>query len=263
LSQFAAWCDRVLSLALGAESFAGRVAFVTGAARGIGQASALAFAQRGAEVAVCDILDGAETVKLIEAAGSRAVYVETDVTRSESVQEAVRSTVATFGQLDFAHNNAGMSLSGRIDELAEDDWHRVISTNLTGVFLCMKYQLPHLIKVKGAIVNTASIWGVVGAPNLQSAYAASKHGVAGLTKTAAIEYGACGVRVNAVAPGPIRTPPMAAASDEMMAPIIARTAENRVGQPAEVGGVVAWLCSSAASYVNGVVMPIDGGWLAN
>jgi NAD(P)-dependent dehydrogenase (short-subunit alcohol dehydrogenase family) len=241
--------------------FAGRVAFVTGAARGIGQASAVAFGKLGAAVAVCDVLDGAQTVRLIEASGGSAAFIETDVTSASAVRGAVEQTTSMFGRLDFAHNNAGIAIGGLAHELDEDDWHRVISTNLTGVFLCMKYQVPHLKRTKGAIVNTASIWGVVGAAQ-QAAYSASKHGVAGLTKSVARDYGPDGVRVNAVAPGPIMTPAMETVPREFIAPVLARTAENRHGHPSEVAEVVTWLCSPAASYVNGTVIPVDNGWLA-
>jgi NAD(P)-dependent dehydrogenase (short-subunit alcohol dehydrogenase family) len=242
--------------------FAGKVAMVTGAARGIGQGSALAFARRGADVVVCDVLEDAkETVGLIEGMGCRARYVHTDISDSAAVQNAVGWAVAEFGRLDFAHNNAGIGPSGLIAEMSEDDWNRVIAVNLTGTYLCMKYQLPHLLESQGAIVNTASMWGIVGASHM-AAYSASKHGVIGLTKSAALDYGTAGVRVNAIAPGPIQTALTAAVPTEMMEHIIGRTAVVRYGQPQEVGEVVAWLCSASASYVTGVVVPVDGGWLA-
>ncbi len=242
--------------------FAGKVAMVTGAARGIGQASALAFARRGADVVVCDVLeDATETVGLIEGLGCRALYVHTDVSDSAAVKHAVTTGIAEFSRLDFAHNNAGIGPSGLTAEMSEDDWNRVIAVNLTGTYLCMKYQMPHLLESQGAIVNTASMWGIIGASQM-SAYSASKHGVIGLTKSAALDYGTAGVRVNAIAPGPIQTALTAEVPTEMMDRIIGRTAVVRYGQPQEVGEVVAWLCSASASYVTGVVVPVDGGWLA-
>jgi len=252
----------VTSAPAGGGEFAGKVAMVTGAARGIGQGSALAFARRGADVVACDVLEDAdETVGLIEELGCRALYVYTDISDSASVQHAVAAAITEFGQLDFAHNNAGIGPSGLTAEMSEEDWNRVIAVNLTGTYLCMKYQLPHLLESHGAIVNTASMWGIVGASHM-AAYSASKHGVIGLTKSAALDYGTAGVRVNAIAPGPIQTALTAAVPTEMMDHIIGRTAVVRYGQPQEVGEVVAWLCSASASYVTGVVVPVDGGWLA-
>jgi len=253
----------VTTTAESARDLAGKVAMVTGASRGIGQASAVALARRGADVVVCDVLDDAdETLGLVKDQDRRAVYVHTDVAAAASVRNAVDTAVATFGRLDLAHNNAGVGPPGRLADVDEADWHRVIAVNLTGVFLCMKYQLPHLLQAGGgAIVNTASMWGLVGFPGM-GAYAASKHGVVGLTRTAALDYGADGVRVNAIAPGPIQTALTATVPVEAMDAIIGRTATRRYGQPAEVGEVVAWLCSPASSYVTGTVIPVDGGWLA-
>jgi NAD(P)-dependent dehydrogenase (short-subunit alcohol dehydrogenase family) len=244
------------------DDFQGRVAMVTGAARGIGQASALSFARRGANVVVCDVLDEAdETVKLIESAGRSAIFVQTDVSHGEAVRRAVESGIDAFGRLDFAHNNAGIGTSSLLADMSEDEWDRVIRVNLTGVFLCMKYQLPHLIENGGAIVNTASVWSMVGAATM-AAYCASKHGVVGLTKTAARDYGPAGVRVNAIAPGPIQTVLTAEVPADVINAIIARTAQGRYGQPGEIGEAVTWLCSPSASYVNGAVLAVDGGWLA-
>ena len=167
-----------------------------------------------------------------------------------------------FGRLDFAHNNAGIGPANAVLDIDEAEWDRVLGINLTGVFLCMKHQLPHLGRDPGAIVNTASMWGVAGAAGM-AAYAASKHGVIGLTKSAAaLECGTRGVRINAIAPGPIQTPLTAAVPTEVINHIIGRTAQQRYGQPDEVGEAVAWLCSASSSYVTGVVLPVDGGWLA-
>ena len=245
----------------GAE-FAGKVAMVTGAARGIGQGSALAFAARGADVIVCDLLpDDGETVKQVENLGVSAMYVQTDVSSPESVQAAVQAGIKHFGRLDYAHNNAGIGPAATVEDLTKSVWDQVMAINLTGVFLCMQHQLPHLLMTRGAVVNTASLWGVVGAAGM-SAYAASKHGVIGLTQSAALEYGTRGVRINAIAPGPIQTPLTAAVPADVIGQIIGRTAQQRYGQPHEVGEVVAWLCSDSASYVTGALVPVDGGWLA-
>jgi NAD(P)-dependent dehydrogenase (short-subunit alcohol dehydrogenase family) len=245
-----------------AAEFAGKVAMVTGAARGIGQGSALAFAARGADVIVCDLLpDDGETVKQVENLGVSAIYVQTDVASPESVQAAVLAGIKHFGRLDYAHNNAGIGPVATVEDLTKSVWDQVMAINLTGVFLCMQHQLPHLLQTRGAVVNTASLWGVVGAAGM-SAYAASKHGVIGLTQSAALEYGTRGVRINAIAPGPIQTPLTAAVPAEVIGQIIGRTAQQRYGQPREVGEVVAWLCSDSASYVTGALVPVDGGWLA-
>jgi NAD(P)-dependent dehydrogenase (short-subunit alcohol dehydrogenase family) len=240
--------------------FEGKTALVTGAARGIGRGSALAFARRGANVIVCDILDepAQETVAQVQALGTKAHFVHTDVSDAASVHAAVQAAVGVFGRLDYAHNNAGVVAPAPLAELAEPDWQRVLAVNLTGVFLCLQAEIPHILKTRGAIVNTASIWGLAGCPG-QAAYVASKYGVIGLTKTAAADYGAAGIRVNAVAPGPIQTPMTAEVPAEIISGIIGRTIQQRYGQPAEVGEAVTWLCSPGASYVNGAVLPVDGG----
>lgn len=246
------------------KEFEGKVALVTGGARGIGQACAVAFARRGASVAVCDIDEySEETVSLIEKMGGKAIYIRMDVSDPQSVQEGIKKTISTFGRLDFAHNNAGVRAVALTADLSEEDWRRVIDINLTGVFLCMKYEIPEILKTKGAIVNTASIWGMTGAYE-RSAYVASKAGVIGLTKTAASEYGEQGIRINAIAPGPILTSAALKTLSEGIGldAVVSKTAMKRAGKPEEIAEAVTWLCSSASSYVNGVVLPVDGGWSA-
>ena len=245
------------------QEFAGKVAMVTGAARGIGRASALAFAACGASVVVADVLeDSEETVAQIEVMGGRALFVRCDVSSEDDVAAAVAGAVSEYGRLDLAHNNAGTFHPVPLADLEVVDWERVIAVNLTGVFLCLKHQIAAMLGRGGAIVNTASIWSFNGSP-AQAAYAASKAGVLGLTRTAALDYGRSGIRVNAVAPGPIQTAMTAAVPDEIMASVIGRTAVDRYGQPAEIGEAVTWLCSDRASYVNGATLPVDGGWLVS
>jgi NAD(P)-dependent dehydrogenase (short-subunit alcohol dehydrogenase family) len=243
----------------------GKVAMLTGAARGIGAAAAQSFVQRGANVVICDVLadDARATVEALKAAGGKADFVLTDVSDPDSVKAAVEHTVSTFGRLDYALNNAGIFQAAPLAELEVEDWQRVVNVNLSGVFYCLKFQLQHMLQAgSGAIVNTASVWSYAASGG-QTAYVATKHGVVGLTKNAALDHGGSGVRINAIAPGPIQTPMTAGVPDEVMAKIIARTSSNRYGQPEEVARAATWLCSEEASYVNGSVLSVDGGWLAS
>lgn len=246
---------------------AGKVTLVTGASSGIGRATALAFAREGAKVVVSDVAveGGQETVRLIRNAGGEAIFLKADVSRTAEVEALVQQTVATYGRLDCAHNNAG--IEGRVGRVADDDddnWDRVIAINLTGVRLCMKYEIRQMLtQGGGAIVNTASGAGLVGIRG-SSAYVASKHGVIGLIKTAALEYAKSGIRVNAVCPGVIQTPMVeriTQASPRATAAMAAMHPMGRTGKPEEIAEAVLWLCSDAASFVTGHSLSVDGGYV--
>ena len=203
---------------------------------------------------------------LITEKGGEAIFVKTDVSQTVEVQALISKAVKTYGRLDCAHNNAGISGGGRAltAEYPEETWHQVIAVNLTGVWLCMKYEIPQMLhQGSGAIVNTASVAGLIGGRGL-AAYVASKHGVVGLTKTAALEYAHQGIRVNCVCPGVIHTPMTARGLDdpERRARIIASEPMGRVGTPAEIAEAVVWLCSDVASFVTGHTMTVDGGYVA-
>ena len=246
----------------------GKIALVTGGSSGIGRAAALAFAAEGARVVVADVNPegGAETIEMIGSAGGEAMFILTDVSQASQVEAMVSQTIEAYGRLDYAYNNAGVGHPRRFTaDCDEDDWDRVININLKGVWLCMKYEIPPMLRQgKGAIVNAASTLGLVGRDN-RSAYTASKHDVVGLTKVAALEYANAGIRVNAVCPGFILTPvverawlhnPKAEAQPNAAQPM------GRPGTPEDVAKAVVWLCSDAASFVTGQAMVVDGGRIA-
>jgi NAD(P)-dependent dehydrogenase (short-subunit alcohol dehydrogenase family) len=247
----------------------GKVALVTGAASGIGRATARAFARAGSRVVVADRdpAGGEETVAAIRRAGGEAAFVGVDVSRAGEVERMVARAIDAYGALDCAFNNAG--IEGRIDcrtaDLGEDEWDRLIAVNLTGVWLCMKYEIPRLRGRSGAaIVNCASIAGLVGFAGA-AGYVASKHGVVGLTRATALELAREGIRVNAVCPGVIRTPMVDRVTEgraEKEALYANAEPMGRLGDPEEIAGAVLWLCSERASFVTGTAIPVDGGWVA-
>lgn len=248
--------------------FKGKVAFVTGAGSGIGRAAALAFAREGASVVVADVSEDGnqETARMIEESGGQALALNCDVTRTEDVKAALDKTLEAFGHLDFAFNNAGaeQSLTPTAD-LNEQEWHRIIDINLRGVFLCMKYQIPLMLRNgTGVIVNTSSGAGVKGFRD-QAAYTAAKHGVIGLTKSSALEYASQNIRINAICPGIIDTSMMGrvtGGTSEGQQRVIGQEPVGRMGKPDEIAAAVVWLCSDPAAFVVGSAIVIDGGQTA-
>ena len=250
----------------------GKIALVTGAGAGIGRATALKFAEEGAKVVVCDIDPdgGEETVELVRKNGGEAAFFMADVSKADDVQAMVAHTIATYGRLDCACNNAG--IEGKlapIVEQTEENFDRVIAVNLRGVFLCLRAEIAEMLKTGGgAVVNLSSVAGLIGFVGL-SAYVASKHGVNGLTKNAALEYAKLGIRVNSICPGGIDTRMLdslaeqatggSTATSEMMAPL---HPIGRIGTSDEVSNLIVWLCSPKASFVTGAHVPIDGGYVA-
>jgi NAD(P)-dependent dehydrogenase (short-subunit alcohol dehydrogenase family) len=250
---------------VGASGIAGKVALVTGGGSGLGQASAIAFANAGANVVVADINEagGAATVAAVEAVGTEAVFLRTDVTQESQVEALVAGAVARFGRLDCALNNAGTTGPGAFTaDYSVEDWTRTLTLNLTSVFLCLRQEIPVMLAGGGGtIVNMASGAGLMGFAGLP-AYVASKHGVVGLTRAAALEYGAQGVRINAVCPGSTRTPMLEGfmGGDPKIEKMMTRSVPlGRLGRPEEIADAVVWLCSDASSFVVGHALAVDGG----
>ena len=244
-----------------AADLSGRAALITGAASGIGRASALAFASAGASVALLDIDAGglADTAAAVRAAGARAEVLVADVRDLRAVTGAVGCAVEAFGRLDAALNNAGVpGPYVPLDEYSEEDFMRILQVDLAGVWRCMRAEIRYMrARGTGAIVNTSSMLGAAAMPD-NGAYVAAKHGVHGLTRAAAVELGDTGIRVNAIAPGVTRTGMTSAASDDLL-----RTVPlGRIAEPEEIATAAVWLCSPEASYITGSVLVADGGWLA-
>jgi NAD(P)-dependent dehydrogenase (short-subunit alcohol dehydrogenase family) len=249
----------------------GKVALVTGGASGIGRATAVAMAREGARVAVADCAEetAAETVALINAAGGQAIAIGGDVTKEADVAAMVERTVSAFGRIDCAFNNAGVATRAvgpagqRIHELSQASFDTMLAVNLTGVFLCLKHEVAQMLTqgVGGAIVNTASIAGLIGLPT-SAHYVAAKHGVVGLTKTAAMEYAQDGIRVNCVNPGYVKTPMTKETMETRFDEIMAKVPMRRLGIPEEIAEAVVWMCSDKASFMTGASHVVDGGYYA-
>jgi len=246
--------------------FQNKVALVTGGSFGIGRAAAIAFAKRGAKVIIADCIEDNETVNTISSVGGEAIFINCDISSETNVQALIKKIVDKYGRLDYAFNNAGIEgIAAPTADCTMDNWNKVLGINLTGTWLCMKHELAVMLKQgSGNIVNNASIAGLVGFQN-SPAYVASKHGLIGLTKNAALEYARSGIRINAVCPGVIHTPMIDRFTGknkevekqfENMEPI------GRMGKPEEVAEAVIWLCSEGASFVTGHSMVVDGGWVA-
>lgn len=247
--------------------FTDKVVLITGGATGIGRAGALAFARQGATVVIGDVDErAAETVDLLEADGGRGLFVQTDVSNAESVRDLVDRATATYGRLDATWNNAGVLPATKpLHEMTEDEWEHVICVDLKGVFLSLKYEIAYMVaNGGGSIINTASVAGVIGDPGM-APYVAAKHGVIGLTRAAAVDYGKSGIRVNAIAPGLVATPMTERWLDDpaMRDIMFAGSQMGRAAAPEEITGIVLFLASDLASFATGGVFTIDGGQTAH
>jgi NAD(P)-dependent dehydrogenase (short-subunit alcohol dehydrogenase family) len=245
--------------------FENKVVIVTGGSSGIGREAAKKFAAKGAKVAIADIDDvgGAESVKVIQDASGEAMFIHADMAKEEDIIGMVKQTVDSYGRLDCALNNAG--ITGNVVptvQIEREEFDKVFAVNVFGVWLCMKYQIPEMLKNGGgAIVNTSSLAGINGYPGVPH-YSASKHAVLGLTKTAALEHAKDGIRVNAICPGMAETglTREALKVPELRGAMVAMTPQGRIAQPEEIAGAAVWLCSDEASFTTGTYMIIDGGW---
>lgn len=259
------------------KEFENKVAVVTGGSSGIGRSTAIAFAELGAKVVIASRTEkeSEETVKLVQEAGSEAVFVQTDVTKAAEVENLISQAVETYGRIDYAFNNAGtLGRLGAMVDNSESNWNLIVDTNMKGTWLSMKYQISQMLKQgEGVIVNNASISGIVGSRNAGvtdikqcrnvAIYCASKHGVIGLTKSLALEYAKTGIRINAVCPGGIETDMLdrlVGGNSESKVKIAAAHPIGRIGRPEEVAKAVVWLCSDAASFIAGHSLVIDGGY---
>lgn len=244
--------------------FKDKVIIITGSTFGIGKTTALAFAKRGAKVVLSDYKADEDTEKTIRDNGGEAIFVSCDVSNEGDVKNLVTKTIAHYGRLDFAFNNAGIEgTPAPATECSNENWDKTININLTGVWYCMKYQIPEMLKTGGgSIVNNASIAGLVGFGSMP-AYVASKHGVVGLTKNVALDYAKQGIRVNAVCPGVIHTPMIdrfTGGDQAAMDQLKAGKPMGRIGQPEEIAETVIFLCSDGASFITGQSIAVDGGW---
>jgi len=242
-----------------------KVIVVTGGSTGIGKAAALAFGEQRYKVVISGrrVEPGEETVHEIQAAGGDAIFVKADMSVEKDVEALINTTIQHYGRLDSAFNNAGIEGGGMpLVNITEDIWDRVLDNNLKSVWLSMKYEIPHMTEDGGSIVNNSSVLGQVGRPNT-GAYAASKAGIIGLTKAAAIEYAKANIRINAVAPGVVKTDladRAFGATEEVNQRLAAQHPIGRIGQSEEIAGTVLWLCSNAASFITGQIISVDGGF---
>jgi len=248
--------------------FENKVALITGGSFGIGRATAIAFAQRGAKVVIADWIEDNEneTLKQVKATGSEGIFVQCDVSKINDVKALIDKCITTYNRLDYAFNNAGIEgIQAITHECTEENWDKTINVNLKGIWLCMKMEIDQMLKSGvGTIVNCSSVAGLVGFERLP-AYVASKHAIIGLTKTAGLEYATKGIRVNAVCPGVIHTAMidrLTGKDKEAEKQFTALEPLGRMGSPEEVAEAVVWLCSDASSFVTGIALPVDGGFIA-